>query len=96
MGRFDHIAPEADESSAAAADDGFGCQHYLDQAEGAMRRGRYESALRYYGRALEQDRQRGEAWAGQARALLEMGQELPGKGQQILPETSEHIRNKPE
>ncbi len=74
MGRFDHIAPEADESSAAAADDGFGCQHYLDQAEGAMRRGRYESALRYYGRALEQDRQRGEAWAGQARALLEMGQ----------------------
>ncbi len=74
MGRFDHIAPDVEQASAKPANDGYGCQHYLGQAEQAMRRGRYEAALKYYGRALEQDRQQPDAWAGQACALLEMGQ----------------------
>ena len=73
MGRFDHIDPAA-QAPSAAADGSYGFQHYMDQATQSMRRGRYEVALRYYGRALEQDRARAEAWAGQARALLEMGQ----------------------
>jgi tetratricopeptide (TPR) repeat protein len=73
VGRFDHIEPVT--QPTAAADGGsYGFQHFMDQATLSMRRGRYEVALRYYGRALEQDRARAEAWAGQARALLEMGQ----------------------
>ena len=73
MGRFDHIAP-SDVDEAAVAGPSYGFQHFMEQALLSMRRGRYEVALRYYGRALEQDRGRSEAWAGQARALLEMGQ----------------------
>ncbi len=73
MGRFDHIEPEA-QPLQQGDDASYGFQHFMDQADLAMRRGRYESALRYYGRALERDRIRAEAWAGQARALLEMGQ----------------------
>jgi protein O-GlcNAc transferase len=73
VGRFDHIEPEAEQRREEPAD-AFGFQHFMDQARQSMRRGRYEVALRYYGRALEQDRQRAEAWAGQAQALLEMSQ----------------------
>lgn len=73
MGRFDHIDPVA-AGESVGGDVSYGFQHFMDQAELAMRRGRYEPALRYFGRALEQDRARAEAWAGQARALLEMGQ----------------------
>ena len=73
MGRFDHIAQEEPQASAQSADE-FGCDHFLEQAGWELRRGRYEMALKAYGRALERDRARPEAWAGQARALLEMGQ----------------------
>ena len=73
MGRFDHIEPASQEPTAPV-EGSYGYQHFMDQATQSMRRGRYEVALRYFGRALEQDRARAEAWAGQARALLEMGQ----------------------
>ncbi len=76
MGRFDHIQP-TDEGADPTSDHGgerFDFDHYQDLAAEAHRRGRYQSALRYYGRALEQDRERAEAWLGQVRALLDMGQ----------------------
>ncbi len=73
MGRFDHIGEDARDRVADQAPR-FGFQHFLEQAEEAMRRGAFERALRCYGRALEQDRVRAEAWAGQARALLALGQ----------------------
>jgi protein O-GlcNAc transferase len=72
MGRFDHIGSEAE--ARPAVQPRYGFQHFVDLAEEAMGRGGFERALRYYGRALEQDRVRAEAWAGQARALLAMDQ----------------------
>jgi len=73
MGRFDHIAAEAT-APLASGEVSYGFQHFMDLAQQSMGRGRFERALRYYGRALEQDRSRAPAWAGQARALLEMAQ----------------------
>lgn len=72
MGRFDAIAPEVPTADARA--DPFDSEHFLALAARDLARGRYEPALRAFGRALERDRLRPEAWAGQARALLEMGQ----------------------
>jgi tetratricopeptide (TPR) repeat protein len=48
--------------------------HYIELAEKCLRRGAFEAALRYYGRALEQDRERPDAWLGQVHTLLAMGQ----------------------
>ncbi len=73
MGRFDHIDPGT-ATQPVPSDGGFGVRHFLDQAERAMGRGRFEQALRLYGRALEHDRTRPEPWAGQADALLAMAQ----------------------
>ncbi len=74
MGRFDHIADDA-QRSGAAVEPLFGVARFLEQAAKAMCQGRYEQALRRYGRALELERSCEEAWAGQARALLELGQD---------------------
>lgn len=75
MSRFRHIQPDESPPDAPAADDNaYDFGHYYDLAQQSMRRGTYEKALRYYGRALEQDRDRPEAWLGQIEALLSMGQ----------------------
>lgn len=76
MGRFETIqtpTPEA-ESLARREDAPLDAGHFLEQAERAMSLGRWESALRAYGRALERDRKSEVAWAGQVEALIEMGQ----------------------
>jgi Tfp pilus assembly protein PilF len=73
MSRFDHIRPEETAEETAVVD-AYGFDHYFDAAGVAHTRGAFEKALRYYGRALEQERARPEAWLGQVRALLDMGQ----------------------
>ena len=77
MSRFSHIDPgdtpdgaKPDEASA----DAYGADHFLDQANAALSAGAFEKSLRLYGRALERDRERPEAWLGQVQALLDMGQ----------------------
>ncbi|MFT4977013.1 MAG: Tfp pilus assembly protein PilF, partial [Myxococcota bacterium] len=75
MSRFRHIQPDDPEPSAAAEEENpYDYRHYAALAEEAMRRGAHERALRYYGRALEQDREQPSAWLGQVEALLRMGQ----------------------
>jgi len=76
MSRFDHIQPGSHQPTDEVAADGqaFGFDHYFEKAEAALARGAFEKALRYYGRALERERDRPEAWLGQVRALLDMGQ----------------------
>lgn len=44
------------------------------EAEAAFGRAEFESALRWFGRVLEYDPNHVGAWAGQVRALLELGQ----------------------
>ncbi len=47
-------------------------QHHVREAEERWREGRFEKALRSYGRALEHNPQLAEAWVGQVRMLLEL------------------------
>ena len=79
MSRFSHIQPgegedEASPTSAQEEGERFGFERYQRLADDALHRGAYEKALRYYGRALEQDREQPDAWLGQVEALLQMGQ----------------------
>lgn len=81
MGRFDHISTEAATDAAAApaelgaADEArFNADTYTNQAETAHSCGDFQSALRLYGRALEEDRSHAAAWLGQVRVLLDMHQ----------------------
>ena len=88
MGRFDHIQRQETPGQTPAADgtgaDGTGAQgtgveargaaQFLRQADAAAARGALQSALRLYGRALEEDRSLAPAWLGQVRVLLDMGQ----------------------
>ncbi|MCB9535312.1 MAG: tetratricopeptide repeat protein [Myxococcales bacterium] len=78
MSRFQHIggdAPTAPTPRGAAAPVR-GYADFMAEADGALRRGRFEAALRWYGRALEEDRAQPEPWCGQVRALIEMAQPL--------------------
>ena len=74
MSRFSSIQSPAESSpTATPAAEEFGVEFYLKEGDAALARGRYESALKSYGRALERDRENQDAWYGQARALVEMG-----------------------
>lgn len=48
--------------------------HFLEHAQRSFDRGRFEEALRAYAKVLEFDAQNGEAWTGQIRMLLELGE----------------------
>ncbi|MBN2507328.1 MAG: tetratricopeptide repeat protein [Verrucomicrobia bacterium] len=48
--------------------------YYLAEAQGAFEQGRFESALRAYGKVLEHNPQAVGAWTGQVRALIELGE----------------------
>lgn len=76
MSRFNNLEfgeqrPEQASGQHNAARDG---QPYLTQAEDAFRRGRFESALRYYAKVLEFDPACANAWTGQVRMLIELGE----------------------
>ena len=74
MSRFSHIDPAGGPPPVAEAGPEYGFDHFLEQGDLALTRGRYEVALRFYGKALEEDRARPEPWLGQVRALIDMGQ----------------------
>jgi len=48
--------------------------HYLAAARSAFADARFEQALRCYGKVLEYNTQNTEAWAGQVRMLIELGE----------------------
>lgn len=75
MGRFDHIAGTGRAETDPEEQGGrFDAAAYLEQAAKAHRCGALQAALRLYGRALEEDRAQVEAWLGQVRVLLDLGQ----------------------
>lgn len=73
--------------------------YFRDAADAEFRIENYESALRAYARALEQDRTLYEAWLGQVRTLLETGEfkeaELwANKALELFPEQPELLATK--
>lgn len=83
MTRFDHL--EFEEPSTKPDQTGSlvgnttgtpirGADYYLEEAEQAYRLGEYETALRFYSRALEDDHTCFPGWFGQVRMLLELGE----------------------
>ncbi|MCB9777526.1 MAG: tetratricopeptide repeat protein [Alphaproteobacteria bacterium] len=74
MGRFDHIPTQGETAPAAAPERDFSATAYTEQALQAHVCGDLQSALRLYGRALEEDRDHVPAWLGQVRVLLDMHQ----------------------
>ncbi len=80
MGRFEHLEmgdwqpPQSD--SEARPDDILDQDYYLGKARDAFAREDFERALGYYSRALQYDATLEEAWLGQLRCLIELG-ELP-------------------
>ena len=82
MGRFAKLetsqpvpeTPGPESDSGAPEPDEFGEEHYLQVARGAFADGDYETALRRYSRALQLNINLLEAWLGQVRALIELGE----------------------
>ena len=94
MSRFDHIgdAPPVapvDQRGPATR----GCEDFLADGDRHLRRGRFEAALRAYGKALEEDRTRTEPWLGQVRALIEMAQ--PGEALTWIEQASRVVGDSP-
>jgi tetratricopeptide (TPR) repeat protein len=65
----DHFEERSSETPALK--DG---QYYLNEAQKAFQRGRFEEALRFYARVLEFEPHCAVAWAGQVRMLIELGE----------------------
>ena len=75
MSRFSNIqADEPPSPEASPEEQQYDHDYYVGLAQEAQRRGNFDTALRYYGRALEQDREQQVAWLGQIEVLMAMGQ----------------------
>jgi len=75
MERFDWL--EVDKPKPKPAPDKqeeFDARHYFIEAEQAYRCGRYEAALRGYGKALGEQADLAAAWLGQVLCLVELGE----------------------
>lgn len=75
MSRFSNLEFEGAEEFRESAggpvkDEG----HYLGLARGAFERAEFEVGLRHYARALEENPKCVEAWTGQVRMLIELGE----------------------
>ncbi len=76
MTRFQHLEFDDERQRAREAPTTgplIDAQHHFREAEERWREGRFEKALRSYGRALEHNPAMAEAWVGQVRMLLELG-----------------------
>lgn len=80
MGRFDHLEISEWQPAQAGPDDKpvgmLDKDYYVGLAAEAFAAERFEQALAYYSRALQDDITMEEAWLGQLRCLVELG-ELP-------------------
>ena len=76
MSRFNNLEfnDRRQESGAARHESVKDGSHYLGEAEGAFRRGRFEQALRGYAKVLEYNPACVAAWTGQVRMLIELGE----------------------
>ncbi|HLA83559.1 MAG TPA: tetratricopeptide repeat protein [Thermoguttaceae bacterium] len=98
MARFDKLefntsgrpSAEPAERDPLARDAGY----WMNQADASRREGLYESALKYYSRALELDRSVVAGWVGQVQMLVQLG-EYPEaelwsrKGLELFPNNGE-------
>ena len=98
MARFDKLefntrnatSPEENGRDPAVCDAGY----WMDKADQSRRTGLYESALKYYSRALELDRSIVAGWAGQVQMLVQL-EEYPEaelwsrKGLELFPKNGE-------
>jgi tetratricopeptide (TPR) repeat protein len=78
MSRFKRLEFGKSASGAVAGvvkDEAF----YLTEAKDAFRSGQFEGALRNYAKVLEFNPENVEAWCGQVRALIELGEFLEAK-----------------
>lgn len=78
MSRFSNLEFDREDESHRELAKGVGgdlidAQHHFRDAEGHYHEGRFEKALRSYARALEHNSAMAEAWVGQVRMLLELG-----------------------
>ncbi len=82
--------PEPNEPDPLSRDAGY----WMNKADESRRAGLYESALKYYSRALELDRSLAAGWAGQVQMLLQL-EEYPEaelwsrKGLELFPTNGE-------
>ncbi|MBX9583164.1 MAG: tetratricopeptide repeat protein [Gemmataceae bacterium] len=77
MPRFDRLElddPAPDGDRGPAKDPARDHEHWLAQADRERRQGHYETALRLYSRALEDDKSVIAAWVGQVRMLVHLGE----------------------
>src|SRR5258708_7586448 len=76
MSRFVNLefGGEYEGQSQHSAAAGKGESHYLAEAASAFENGKFEPALRLYSKVLEFNPQNTEAWTGQVRMLIELGE----------------------
>jgi tetratricopeptide (TPR) repeat protein len=75
MDRFDWLEVDKPQpGTAPEKKEEFDARHYFVLAEQARRCGRYEAALRDYGKALGEQTDLWEAWFGQVLCLFELGE----------------------
>lgn len=77
MSRFSNLEFEEEPRSAARAEGAMETRddrYYMRSADESFLRARFDEALRYYSRALEFDPNLDQAWVGQVRMLIELGE----------------------
>jgi tetratricopeptide (TPR) repeat protein len=75
MARFDHLElggpnPEDPESAEPRLRQSHDERHWLKEADANRRKGQYENALRFYSRALEENKALVRGWLGQVQMLV--------------------------
>lgn len=99
MGRFANLEFNREDESRrelnrATTGPEIDAQHHTREAEERFREGRFEKALRAYSRALEHNSAMAEAWVGQVRMLLELGE--PKEARLWADKALELFRDHPE
>lgn len=77
MSRFDHLEmgdPIPSKSEKKPEPENVDQFYYLERADRAFEGAFYEQALKYYSRSLEYDISLEDAWTGQIRCLIELGE----------------------
>ena len=73
MGRFDWLETEVAKTQKPAEEkERFDANHYIQEAERFYREGAYESALKFYSKALGENSELVDAWDGQVRCLIDL------------------------
>lgn len=99
MGRFEFLESQLEgpkEEILSEKPQTYDANYYYQLADKQFKEGDYEGALRSYSRALNEDPNLVDAWVGEVRCLIELGEleearTWVNKGLELFPESAEML-----